>query len=72
MFFSTLINGTLEEKAQISFNLIAAKHRDYFELADVSELIKDLLQAGTKGLDVVHVYDYDLSLGDQVFFCNSG
>lgn len=68
IFFNTLINGTLEEKALISFNMIANKNRERFDLADVIELVKELLEAGGKSADMVHVYDYDLSIGDQVNF----
>ena len=65
-FFNTLINGTIEEKALISFNIISSKNREYFEVAEVSELIREMLEAGNRGTEKVHVYDYDLTLGEQV------
>lgn len=52
--------------------MIATRNKEFFELPDVSELIKELLESGSKGVDLVHIYDYDLSLGDQVIKIEAG
>lgn len=73
LFFNTLINGDLRDKARISFNIIAVESRlaDEFELDDVIKLIQEMSRSNGKGADLDESFQ-EITDEEKVCQCYSG